>query len=88
MLWYNDRHTGIAYKVRTLEHLALSGMYDQDTTRVLGIQTRNERLLSTRAATLQGRGPEIRQHAFRTSSRPSRNLAPVISLQIQLLERK
>ena len=28
MLWYNDRHTGIAYMVQTLEHLALSGMYD------------------------------------------------------------
>lgn len=88
MLWYNDRHTGIAYMVQTLEHLALSGMYDQDTARVLGMQTRNERLLSTRAARLRGRGPEIRQHAFGTSSRPSRNLAPAISLPIQVPERK
>src|SRR5205807_2741770 len=32
MLWYNDRHTGIAYMVQVLEHLALSGMYDHDTT--------------------------------------------------------
>ena len=39
MLWYNDRHTGIAYMVQTLEHLALSGIYDQDTARVLGMQT-------------------------------------------------
>ena len=80
MLWYNDRHTGITYMVHTLEHLALSEMYDQDTARVLGMQTRNDRLLSTWAARLWGTGPEIRQHVFGTSSRPSRNLAPAISL--------
>ena len=54
MLWYNVRHTGIAYMVKTLAHLALSGMYDQDTDRVLGMQTWKERLLSTRAARLLG----------------------------------
>ena len=87
MLWYNDRHTGIAYMVQTLKHLALSGVYDQNTTRVLGMQTRNERLFPTRAARLRGRGPEIRQHAFGTSSRLSRDLAPAISLPIQVPER-
>jgi hypothetical protein len=48
MLWYNDRHTGVAYMVQTLEHLALRRIYDHNTARVLGMQTRNERLLSTR----------------------------------------
>ena len=37
MLWYNDRHTKIAYMIQTLEHLALSRIYDQDITRVLCI---------------------------------------------------
>ena len=63
-------------------------MYNQDTARVLGMQTGNERLLSTRPARLEGRGPEIRQQVFGTSSRPSRNLAPAISLQIQVVERR
>ena len=74
--------------VQTLEHLALSGMYDQDTANVLCMQTRNERLLSTRGLRLRGRGPEIRYHALGTSSRPGRNLAPTISLPIQVLEQK
>jgi len=84
MLWYNDRHTGIAYMVQTLEYLALSGIYDRDTARVLGMQTRNERLLSTRVARHRERGPEIRQHAFRASSRPSQNQGPAISLKIEV----
>ena len=88
ILWYNDRHTGITYMVQTLEHLALSGMYDQDTARVLSMRTRNERLLSTRAGRLLVRGPKIRQQAFGTSSRPSQNLALAISLPIQVPERK
>jgi len=88
MLWYNDRHSGIAYMVQTLEHLALNGIYDHDTARVLGMQTQNARLLSTRLARHRERGPEIGQHAFRASSRPSQNLAPAISLQIQVPERK
>jgi len=88
MLWYNDRHTGIAYMVQTLEHLALSGIYDHDTARDLGMQTRNEILLSTRVASHRERGPEMRQHAFRASSRPTQNLAPAINLKIQVPERK
>jgi len=52
------------------------------------MQTRNERLLSTRVARHRERGPEIRQHAFRASSRPSQNLAPAISLKIQVPQRK
>jgi len=88
MLWYNDRHTGIAYMVQTLEYLALSGMYDHDTPRILGMQTRNERLLSTRVARHGERGPERHLHAFRASRRPSQNLAPAISLKIQVPERK
>jgi len=60
MLWYHDRHTGIAYMVQTLEQLALSGIYDHDTARVLGMQTQNERLLSPRVTRHQERGPEIR----------------------------
>jgi len=88
MLWYNDRHTGIAYMVQTLEYLALSRIYDHDTAKVLGMQTQNERLLSTRFARHRKRGPEIRQHAFRASSRPSQDLAPLISLTIQVPERK
>jgi len=71
ILWDNDRDTGIAYMVQTLEYLALSGIYDLDTARVLGMQTRNERLLSTGVARHRDRGPEICQHAFRASSRPS-----------------
>jgi len=74
--------------VQTLECLALRGIYDHDTTRVLGMQTRNERLLSTMVARHRERGPEIRQYAFRARGRPSQNLAPAISLQIQVLKRK
>ena len=73
--------------VQTLEYLALSRIYDHATARLLGMQTRNERLLSPRVVRHWERGPEIRQHAFRASSTPSQNLAPVISLQIQVLER-
>jgi len=87
MLWYNDTYTGIADIIQTLEHLALSGMYDQDTATVLGMQLQNESLLCSRAARLWGRGPGIGQHTFRTSSRPSRNLAPTVCLQIAVLER-
>jgi len=74
--------------VQTLEHLALSGIYNHDTARVLGMQTQNERLLSTRVARHRERGLEIHQHAVRASSRPSQNLVPTISLQIQVPERK
>jgi len=87
MLWYNDRYTRIAYIIQTFEHLALSGMYDQDAGREFCRQTRNERLLSTSAARLRGRGPEIRQYAFRTRSRPNWNLARMISLHIIVLQR-
>jgi len=39
--------------IQTLEYLALSGMYDQDSTaRVLSMQTQNEKLLSTRVVRL------------------------------------
>ena len=51
-----DRHIGIAYMVQVLEHVALGGMYDHDTTVILRIQTCDERLLSTRVARLRGRG--------------------------------
>src|SRR5713226_9281185 len=61
MLWYNDRHTVIAYLVQTLEHLAWSRIYDHDTARVLGMQARCETLLSTRLARLQERGREVHQ---------------------------
>jgi len=88
MLWYNDRHTGIAYMVQPLAYLALSGIYDHDTARVLGMQTRNERLLSTRVARHRERGPDIRQHTFRASRRPRQKQAHAISLKIQVLERK
>ena len=50
------------------------------------MQTRDERLLSTRVARLRGRGRKVDQHTFRTSRRPSPNLAPAISLQIQVPE--
>jgi len=52
------------------------------------MQTRNERLLSTRVVRHRERGLEIHQHAFRASSRPSPNLAPAIRLQIQVPEWK
>ena len=52
------------------------------------MQTRNDRLLSSRAARLWGRGPEISLHAFKSRSRSRRNLAPAISLQIQVPEGK
>ena len=66
--------------VQTLEHLVLSGMYDENTTRVLSMHTQNERLLATRAARLGWRGPEICQYTFGTSSRPSQNLALAICI--------
>jgi len=88
MLWYNDRHIGIAYMVQNLEYLALSGIYDHDTARVLGRQTRNERLVFTSVARHSERGLEIHQHAFRGSSRPSQNLAPAMGLQILVPKRK
>jgi len=74
--------------IQTFEHLALSGIYDHDTASILGIETQNERLLSTRVTRLQGRGPEIHQHLFITSSKPSRTRAPTDSLQIPVPERK
>ena len=88
MLLYNERYTGIAYTIQTLQHLGSSGIDDYDTARALCMQTRNERLLSTRVARHRERGPEIPQHGFRTSSTPSQNLAPLISLQIQVPEGK
>ncbi|KAG0640188.1 hypothetical protein HOY80DRAFT_1042629 [Tuber brumale] len=48
MIWYNDRHTGIAYMVQILEHLALRGMYDHDSARVHSMPTRTLRLHATR----------------------------------------
>ena len=48
------------------------------------MQTENDRLLSTRAARRRGRGPNIRKHAFGTSRRPSRNLGPRMSHQIEV----
>src|SRR5207302_11165890 len=64
MLWYNHRHTGIAYMVQVLEHLARRGMYDHDTARILSMQTRDERLLSTRVVRRRGRGQKAAQHTF------------------------
>jgi len=86
MLWYNDRHTLIVYMVQTLVHLALTRIYDDNTTRILGMQTWKNGLLSNRAARLQGRGLEISQEAFSTSSRSRYNIEPAISLQIQVPE--
>jgi len=74
--------------IQTLEYLALSGIYDNDTARVLGMHTWNDRLLSTKVARHRERGPEIRQHALSASSRPIDNLASASSLQIQVPERK
>ena len=82
MLWYNDRHTGIAYMVLVLEHLALSRMYNHDTARVLGLKTYNETLLSITVARLEGRGQKVVWHAFRTNCRPSQNLAPQIQVPV------
>jgi len=50
MLWYNDRYTGLAYMVQTLEYLALHGSFDSDTARTLRMCSRDERLRSTRCA--------------------------------------
>ena len=50
ILWYNDRHTGLAYMIQTLEYLALRGSFDSDTARTLGMSSREERLKSTRCA--------------------------------------
>ena len=52
------------------------------------MQIGNDLLLSTRATIPCGQGPEIRQHAFGTSSRPSQNLEPAISHTIQVPEQK
>jgi hypothetical protein len=53
MLWYNDRYTGLAYMIQTLEYLALHGSFDSDTARTLGLTSREERLRSTRYARLR-----------------------------------
>ena len=50
MLWYNDRYTGLAYMIQTLEYLALRGSFDSDTARTLKLSSREERLRSTRFA--------------------------------------
>ena len=88
MLWYNDRPTRMAYMLQTFEHLALSGIHDPDTAKVLSIQTRNQIFLSTWIARHRERGPEICQQAFRARGRPNQNLAPAISFPIQVPERK
>ena len=54
----------------------------------MGIETRNERWLPTRVARHRERGPEIRQHAYRASSRPSQNIGRAIRLEIHVPERK
>src|SRR5205807_8299535 len=82
------RHTGIVYMIQVFEHLALSRTYDYNTVRILGMQTCDERLLSTRVARLRGRGRKVAQYTFRTNRRPSLNIAPAISLQIQVPDRK
>jgi hypothetical protein len=50
MLWYNDRYTGLAYMIQTLEYLAVRGSFDSDTARTLRMCSRDERLRSTRCA--------------------------------------
>ena len=50
MLWYNDRNTGLAYMIQTLEYLALRGSFDSDTARTLRMCSRDERRKSTRWA--------------------------------------
>ena len=50
MLWYNDRYTGLAYMIQTLEYLALRGSFDSDTAHTLKLSSREERLRSTRFA--------------------------------------
>jgi len=50
MLWYNDRYTGLAYMVQTLEYLALRGSFDWETARTLKMSSRAERIRSTRYA--------------------------------------
>ena len=50
MLWYNDRYTGLAYMIQTLEYLALRGSFDSDTARTLQLSSRDEPLRSTRHA--------------------------------------
>ena len=50
ILWYNDRHMGLAYMIQTLEYLGLRGSFDSDTAWTLGIRSREERLKFTRCA--------------------------------------
>ena len=50
MLWYNDRYTGLAYMIQTLEYLAVRGSFDSDTAQTLRMCSRDERLRSTRFA--------------------------------------
>src|SRR3978361_2212978 len=50
MLWYNDRYTGLAYMVQTLEYLPLRGSFDWETARTLKMRSSVERLRSTRYA--------------------------------------
>ena len=50
MLWYNDRDTGLAYMVQTLEYLALRGSFDWETARTLKMSSGAERIKSTRYA--------------------------------------
>jgi hypothetical protein len=40
ILWHNDRSTGLAYMKQTLVYLAAKGYYDNDTARVLNMQSK------------------------------------------------
>ena len=50
ILWYNDRYTGLAYMIQTLEYLAFRGSLDSDTARTLRMSSQEERHRSTRHA--------------------------------------
>jgi len=76
MLWYNDRYTGLAYMIQTLEYLALRGSFDSDTARTLKLSSREERLRSTRCARLRQAAAGDPSAGFRAESTSPAGLGP------------
>jgi hypothetical protein len=50
MLWYNNRYTGLADMVQTLEYLTLHGGFNWEAAQTVKMSSRAERIRSTRYA--------------------------------------
>src|ERR1700710_1420583 len=84
-LWYNDRYTGLAYMVQTLEYLALRGSFDWETSRTLKMRSSVERIRSTRYArqvqvAIGDTGPHLRGEMGLAWSEPGYSTSMPISV--------